>query len=506
MSETMSAPALQAPERTDRRRILVVFAGLVLTMLLSALDQTIMGTALPTIVGDLGGVEHMSWVITAYMLAMTIGMPVYGRLGDLIGRKGLFLAAIAIFLAGSAIGGLADSMGWLIAGRFVQGLGGGGLMILSQAIIADIVPARERGKYMGVMGGVFAIASVVGPLLGGYFTDTAGWRWAFWINLPIGFVALVVAALLLQLPRPSTQRPQLDYFGTALMAVAVTCLVLLSSWGGTEYDWTSPVILGLIAGTAVAGVLFVLVERRAAEPILPLELFRNRTFVIAILASVLVGGGMFSAVSYLPTFLQMVSGQDATSSGLQMLPMMAGLLLASTVSGQLISATGRYKAFPVAGMILTALALVLLSTMDTTTGSLESGVYMTVLGVGLGLMLQVLTLVVQNAVDHSLVGTATSASSFFRELGASLGTAVVGAIFVSRLTDRLATDLPSTAIDANAVTPDLVRTLPESIQSIVVNAYAESLTPVFLYLAPLFVVGLLLVLRLPRSDDDRSSR
>jgi EmrB/QacA subfamily drug resistance transporter len=495
------SPALPTSSGTpDRRRILIVFSGLVLTMLLSSLDQTIMGTALPTIVGELGGVEHQSWVVTAYMVAMTITMPVYGRLGDLIGRKGLFLGAIAVFLIGSTIAGLAGSMGWLIAGRFIQGVGGSGLMILSQAIIADVVPLRERGRYMGIMGGVFAISSVAGPLLGGWFTDVVGWRWCFWINLPIGIAALVVAARVLRLPRPDVGRPRLDWLGMALMAIAVTGLVLFTSWGGTEYAWGSPLILGLIAATVVAGVLFVLVERRAAEPILPPTLFRNRTFVLCALAGLLVGVGMFSGVSYLPTFLQMVGGYDATTSGLLMLPMMGGLLVASTVSGNVISATGRHKAFPVLGMALTALGLALLSTMDANTSSVVIGLFMAVMGIGIGLVMQVLVLVAQNAVGQSLVGTATSASSFFREIGASLGTAAVGAIFVSRLTDRLATDLPAgTAVDAHTVTPELVRQLPESLQAVIVNAYADALTPVFLYLAPLFVVGLALVSALPNT-------
>jgi EmrB/QacA subfamily drug resistance transporter len=333
-------PALPtSPSTSDRRRILIVFSGLALTMLLSSLDQTIMGTALPTIVGDLGGLEHQSWVVTAYMVAMTITMPVYGRLGDLIGRKGLFFGAIVIFLAGSVVAALAGSMGWLIAGRFIQGVGGSGLMILSQAIIADVVPIRERGRYIGIMGGVFAISSVAGPLLGGWFTDVIGWRWCFWINLPIGIVALVVAARVLRLARPATGRPRLDWSGMAVLAIAVTCLVLFTSWGGTTYRWTSPLILTLIAATVVAGALFVLVERRAAEPILPPALFRNRTFVICTLAGLLVGVGMFATVSYVPTFLQMVGGYDATVSGLLMVPMMGGLLVTSTISGQLISAT-----------------------------------------------------------------------------------------------------------------------------------------------------------------------
>ncbi|HXV92597.1 MAG TPA: MDR family MFS transporter [Pseudonocardia sp.] len=493
MPRTADPPEPAVAPGPDRRRVRVVFAGLVLTILLASLDQTILSTALPTIVGELGGVEQMPWVVTAYILAATIVMPVYGRLGDLIGRKGLFLAAIAIFLLGSAIGGSAGSIGWLIAGRFVQGLGGGGLIITAQAIVADVVPARQRGRYMGVLGAVFAVSSIAGPLLGGYFTDVAGWRWCFWINLPLGAVAFVVAALVLRLPPGTTRRPRLDVAGMALSAVAVTCVVLVATWGGTRHAWGSPTILGLGVTALAAGALFVLVERRAAEPIIPLGLWRDRTFTVATLAGLVVSVGMFAGASYLPTFLQMVGGYSATSAGLLMLPMMAGVLVASTASGQAISVTGRYRGFPVAGMAVTAVAFALLSTMDATTGSVVIAAYMVVLGVGIGLILQVLVLVVQNAVDHALVGTATAAHNFFREIGASLGTAVVGSVFVARLTERLA----GTGVDAGAVTPAAVAQLPDALRTTVVDAYAGALAPVFGYLAPLFVAGLVLVAFLP---------
>jgi EmrB/QacA subfamily drug resistance transporter len=482
----------------DRARVRVVFAGLVVTMLLASLDHTIVSTALPTIVGELGGVAQMSWVVTAYILAATIVMPVYGRLGDLLGRKGLFLGAIVIFLVGSVIGGFAGSIGWLVAGRFVQGLGGGGLIITAQAIVADVVPARQRGRYLGVLGAVFAVSSIAGPLLGGYFTDVAGWRWCFWINLPIGAVALLVAALVLRLPPGTTRRPRLDVAGMALSAVAVTGVVLVSTWGGTAYSWTSPTILGLAGASLAAGTLFVLVERRAAQPIIPRTLFADRSFTVATGAGLLVSVGMFAGIAYLPTFLQMVGGHSATAAGLLMVSLMAGVLVASTGSGQIISATGRYKGFPVAGMAVCTLAFLLLSTLDTTTSDVLVVGYLALLGVGIGLVLQVLVLVVQNAADHRLVGTATAAHNFFREIGASLGTAVVGAVFGSRLAERLAADLPAgTGIDAATVTPAAVAQLPDALRDLVARAYAEALSPVFGYLAPLFAVGVVVVAFLP---------
>ena len=333
------------------------------TMLLASLDQMIFSTALPTIVGELNGVNHMLWVTTAYILASTITLPVYGKLGDLIGRKGLFITAISIFIVGSIIGGLAHDMNWLIAGRAVQGLGGGGLLILAQAIIADVVPARERGKYMGIMGGVFAISSVAGPLLGGWFTDSIGWRWAFWMNIPLGILAIASAAFFLRLPKNTNRNPKIDVTGIFLLAIASTCLVLMTTWGGNTYDWNSPVIIGLIVGAIVAGITFVFVERRAAEPIMPLHLFKDRNFNLTTIVGLILGVAMFGALAYLPTYLQMVTGLNATQAGLLMIPLMAALLIASVVSGQIVSRTGRYKWLPMTGLVLVAISLFLLSTM-----------------------------------------------------------------------------------------------------------------------------------------------
>lgn len=488
----------------DGTRIRLVFGGLLLTVLMASLDQTILSAALPTIVGELGGVDLMSWVITAYLLAATIVMPAYGRLGDLVGRKGLFLAAIGVFLLGSAVGGSAGSVEWLVAGRFVQGLGGGGLVITAQAIIADVLPPRQRARYTGVLGSVFAVSSVAGPLIGGWFTDVAGWRWCFWINLPIGAVALAVAALVLRLPPGTTRRPRLDVAGMTWCAAGVTCLVLLVTWAGTVHPWTSPTVVGLAVGAVASAVLFVRAERRAAEPVIPLALFRDRTFVLATAAGLLVGVGLFAVSSYLPTLLQMAGGRGATSSGLLMLPMMAGILLAAGLSGVAITATGRYRRYPVVGTALCAVALLLLSTTTAATPGLVTSLQLLLLGIGLGLVLQVLGLVVQNAVPHALVGTATAGHSFFREIGASVGTAVVGSVF----TARLAAGLSGSGVDASGLTPAGAAQLPDVLRSTVADAYAGALAPVLGWLAPLFVVGLVLVALLPdtplRTTNDRT--
>ncbi|CAN5168095.1 MDR family MFS transporter [soil metagenome] len=478
----------------DRRSILLVFSGLMVAMLLAALDQTIFSTALPTIVGELDGVDHMLWVTTAYILASTIMMPVYGKVGDLIGRKSIFIAAISLFMVGSLIGGLAGSMTVLIIGRAVQGLGGGGLMILSQAIIADVVPARQRGKYMGIMGGVFALASVAGPLLGGFFTEGIGWRWAFWMNLPLGALAIVAAVFSLHLPHHDRQRPSIDVAGIMLLAVASAALVLTSVWGGTTYAWTSPIILGLIVLTLAAAIGFVYVESRAAEPIMPLHLFRERNFVLATGAGLIIGVAMFGALAYMPTYLQMVTGSGATKAGLLMIPMMGGLLVTSMVSGQMVSRTGRYKALPIVGTLVTGLGLALLSTMSAGTPIVITCTYLAVMGIGLGLSMQILILIVQNTFPAREVGTATAANTYFRQIGASLGSAVVGTLFATRLTDLLAgSGATGSAGDSNSLTPDAVHQLPAAAQDLVVNAYSDALTPVFLYLVPLLAVAAVLL-------------
>ncbi|MBH0053669.1 MULTISPECIES: MDR family MFS transporter [unclassified Salinibacterium] len=481
-----------------KRSILLLFVGLMVTMLLSALDQTIFSTALPTIVGELDGVNHMLWVTTAYILAATIMMPVYGKLGDLIGRKGLFIGAISIFMIGSVVGGLAPDMTWLIVGRAVQGLGGGGLMILSQAIIADVIPARERGRYMGAIGGVFALASVAGPLLGGWFTESIGWRWAFWMNLPLGALAILAAVTLLKLPKHNKRKPTIDVAGMVLLAIASAAVVLTTTWGGTQYDWDSLLIISLIIIAVVAAFSFVMVERSAAEPIMPMGMFKERNFVLTTASGLITGIAMFGALAYMPTYLQMVTGVNATQAGFLMIPMMGALLLSSVTAGQLVSRTGRYKWLPITGAFVLATGLALLSTMTPDLPLWILCSYLAVMGLGIGMSMQILVLIVQNTFPNSQVGTATASNNYFRQIGASIGTAVVGSLFVARLTDLLSTRLPATAAgatgDTNSLTPAAVRDLPDALREIIVSSYNDSLAPVFLYMVPLVLLSAVLLM------------
>ncbi|MFD4481051.1 MFS transporter [Streptomyces sp. NPDC058471] len=474
-------------------RVRMVFVGLMLALLLAALEQMIVATALPKIVGELHGLDRMSWAITAYLLTSTIGLPIYGKLGDLFGRKGVFQFAIVIFVIGSALAGWSRTMDQLIAFRAIQGIGAGGLMIGVQAIIADIVPPRERGRYMGLIGASFGLASVAGPLLGGFFTDHVTWRWCFYFNVPFGLVTLLVVSFGLKLPKRAV-RARLDVLGALLLASASTCLVLVTSWGGTEYAWGSRVILGLAAGAVASAALFVVAEHFAAEPIIPLRLFRDSVFNITGVVGMVVGVALFGAASYLPTFLQMVDGASATESGLLMLPMMGGVVGASVLSGQLISHTGRYKIYPVIGGILSVIGMWLLSRLEADTPRLHYSIWMAVLGAGVGLVMPVLILAVQNAVRPSDLGTATSANNYFRQIGGSVGAAIFGTLFADRLADSLADRIPAGAglPDPEAITPQLVHAMPAPLREGYIQAYADAMPRIFLYLVPVLVLGMLI--------------
>lgn len=493
--ETTTQPA----SPMTHRQILLVLSGLMLGLFLAALDQTIVATALPTIAGELGGLEQLSWVVTAYLLTSTASAPLYGKVSDMYGRKIVFQFAIVTFLLGSVLAGIAQSMLQLIVFRAVQGLGAGGLIVMAMTIVGDVLSPRERGRYQGYIGSVFALSSIAGPLLGGFFVDNLSWRWVFYINLPIGLAALFVTASVLDLPFRRVDHP-VDYLGATLLVGGVSSLLLVTVWGGSEYPWGSPVIIALSVLSVALLAWFLVQERRVEEPILPLRLFRDRTFAITSAAGFIVGLGMFGAIVFLPLFLQVVMGASPTNSGLLLIPLMGGVVTSSILSGRLITRTGRYKVFPLVGTTLMAVGLWLLSNMSPETNLFQASAFMIVFGTGVGLVLQVLVIAVQNAVEARDLGVATSSTTFFRSLGGSFGTALFGAILTSQLVTRLTPLAPegsSAGFGELTGSPELIAQLPPGVRDSVIEAFSGAITTSFAVAIPFIVVALLLVVFLP---------
>jgi EmrB/QacA subfamily drug resistance transporter len=502
-----------APPRLTHQQVLLLMVGLMTGMLLAALDQTIVGTALPTIVGELGGINHYSWVVTAYLLASTASTPLYGKVSDLVGRRQVFLFAIVTFLVGSVLAGLSQNMTELILFRGIQGLGAGGLMTLAFTIISDAVSPRERGRYQGLFGAVFGVASVAGPLAGGYFAEH-NWRWIFYINVPLGALAIVVCYHVMRLIPYQRRQHAIDWLGAAVMVVAVSCLLLALSWGGNQYDWRSGTIIGLFVAGGIVAALFLLQERRASEPILPLRLFRRPTFALANLSGFILGLVMFGSIIFIPLYLQIVKGASPTKSGLLMLPMMAGIIVTSVVSGRAMSRIGRYKWFPVAGSVVLTAGMLLFTRLHVDTALRVAFLFMVVIGVGLGLCMQSLILAVQNAVDMRDMGAGTAAATFFRSLGGSFGVAILGAVLTARLDSELASRLPAAirqlppdqaarftrtngGMNISINEPSRILALPAPIRGAIQSAFVESLHTVFLVAGIVAVLAVAVTLLLP---------
>ncbi|MGV0369256.1 MDR family MFS transporter [Corynebacterium aurimucosum] len=512
MVATAKPPVANTDNGKPENNLALVFSALVLTMLMSSLGQMIFASALPTIVGELGGVDHMSWVISAFLVTMTIAMPISGKLGDMMGRKWLYIGGIATFVIGSAVGGFANSMNLLIIGRAIQGFGAGFMMISSQSIIAEVTTARERGKFMGIMGGVFGLSSVLGPVLGGWFTDGPGWRWGLWMNIPLGLLAMTVCVLVLHLRVGDTDLRKFDALGATFIAITTASLILMTTWGGTQHEWSDPVILTLAVIVVIGAVITVFVEKRAEEPLIPVLLFKNRNMVLTTAAGMVLGLAMFGVLGYMPTYLQMVHTLTPTKAGLMMIPMMLGMIGTSTTVGFIIARTGHYKRYPIIGLAITAGALFWMSKLTVETSLTQLGAEFLVFGIGLGFVMQVLVLIVQNSFPVALVGTATAANNFFRQIGSAMGASLVGSLFIHNMKDELAANMPAAIASmgkagapfaekfnaegggSSNLTPSMVAQLPEPIRDVVLNAYNDGLTPVILLMVPMAIIALLLIL------------
>jgi EmrB/QacA subfamily drug resistance transporter len=499
-NDNVGVPAAETPPAADagpqwltHRQIMIVLPGLLMAMLLAMLDQLVVGTALPRIVGDLGGVSHLSWVVTAYVLASTITTPFYGKLGDMYGRKKFFIFAIAIFLAGSALSGLSQSMVELITFRAIQGLGAGGLMVGAMATIGEIVPPRQRGKYISYFMVVMMLATVAGPLVGGWITTAFSWRWIFYINLPLGGAALVYVIATLHMPVRRVEH-RIDYLGGILLGVIATSIILVATWGGTEYRWASAPVLGLVALAVVAFVSFIAAEKRAAEPMLPLHVFKNRNFSLTMVLTFFVGLALFGAITFLPLYQQTVQLASPTVSGLLLTPMMVGSAATSIIAGQVVSRTGRYKLFPVIGGAVMAVGMFMLSRLGVSTSRLDTSLDYVVLGLGMGFVMQMVSLIAQNSVELKDMGVASSARMFFQQMGGSLGVAAFGAVFASRLNSAMTASGGKFHVSGSSLDPATVTSLPAAERHEVFIAIAHAVQGVFVWVAPatvlIFVIAL----------------